>query len=315
MLASLSVSAFFAITALLPTTSPKPPVVAYEKVLSIEGEKKQADQTPQDSSTNVPKPGTKEASKKAFPQPVTDFLMKHDGFSLKSWLDQLKPEYRQPFLNNLAEILLSAKAQNLTDSNTEQTVTRFAELWITALGEDLASRELAAKQKQEDLLRFSGVAFYLFIALMTVSLILVLLAIERNTRGLKLHGQVQVDPPNVGNSSQSKASKKMVLAVSAAVVVAFATFCAAFVLISARLPKQSDTGSNSYTERTALLHGSGSDTINVWWGGSINKVRLDEVRFEPLGGNFIVFEKYTNRQIGLAKGENADKVRAYLSDN
>lgn len=65
---------------------------------------------------------------------------------------------------------------------------------------------------------------------------------------------------------------------------------------------------------------SGSDTIAVKWGDSVNRVRLDEVTFESTtlnveNGGFYVRLKNTGRLLGVADGKDADKIRAYLHGN
>lgn len=128
--------------------------------------------------------GANVAGKNSFPQPVVDFLLTHEGFSLKEWLDKLAPEHRQAFLNNLAGILQTAKSKNLTSEQLEQVVRDFAEFWI-------AQNEKSIEQKTEleksvvFLTRISE-AFGLFISLTILCLILVMLAIERNTRVLRV---------------------------------------------------------------------------------------------------------------------------------
>jgi hypothetical protein len=126
--------------------------------------------------------GAKMASKNSFPQPVIDFLLKHQGFTLKEWLNQLNPTQRQAFLNNLAVVLVSANSENLPANSIEQMVKDFAELWINTLKDDATARAEKVMEKQQQFAQLTTVAFGLFLSLMILCLVLVLLAIERNTR-------------------------------------------------------------------------------------------------------------------------------------
>jgi membrane-associated HD superfamily phosphohydrolase len=153
----------------------KPPVISYASVAPSE------EFTPKNENVFVPS-GAKMAAKKTFPQPVADFLLKHVGFSLKEWLDQVKPEHKQAFLDNLALILQTADTKSLTDDQLKKVVTAFAEEWIASVKYEA---DLQIKTAQEKQLRFTtlvSVGFGLLTTLMILCLILVLLAIERNTR-------------------------------------------------------------------------------------------------------------------------------------
>ena len=136
----------------------------------------------QNQNTFVPVGGNI-AAKNAYPQPVVDFLLRHDGFSLKDWLDQLWPSHRQPFLDNLSTILQTAKTKQLTSEQEEQAVTDFATRWI-ALNQPPTDPN-AAMEKEVFRASCISVAFGLFLSLTILCLILVLLAIERNTRFIK----------------------------------------------------------------------------------------------------------------------------------
>jgi hypothetical protein len=137
-------------------------------------------QTTQTNKTPFVPIGAKMAGTNSFPKPVVDFLLAHEGFSLKVWLDQIKTEHRRAFLDNLAAILQTANTNHLTAGQLEQAVRDFADLWIAQ--NEKAPDPNAALEKL--VLRASCIstAFGLFITLTILCLILVLLAIERNTR-------------------------------------------------------------------------------------------------------------------------------------
>ena len=172
------VTAFLVVQTRLPEKPTPPPAISYEMVAPAPAT---TPNTPDTEGAAIPQ-GAKMASKNSFPQPVVDFLLKHQGFTLKEWLNQLNPEQRQAFLKNLAAVLVAANSNNLSADKMEQLVKDFAELWITALKDDAAARAEKLTEKQQRFSQLTTVAFGLFISLMILCLVLVLLAIERNTR-------------------------------------------------------------------------------------------------------------------------------------
>lgn len=178
LLMGLAATAYLVVQTRLPEKPTKPPVISYEMVAPVPANKPN---TQDNEGAHIPQ-GAKMASKNSFPQPVVDFLLKHQGFALKEWLTQLNSEQRQAFLKNLANILVSANAEDLSPGSMEQVVKDFAGLWITTLKDDAATREAKLLEKQRQYAQLTTVAFELFISLMVLSLVLVLLAIERNTR-------------------------------------------------------------------------------------------------------------------------------------
>lgn len=175
VLAALMVTAYLSIRALTPSKPPPPPTISYVTIAPSK------EITAKNGNTFVPS-GGKMAAKNSFPQPVIDFLFKHVGFSLKEWLNQLKPEHRKPFLDNLAMILQTANAENLTDEQLKQVVNDFAEAWLAAVKYESDLRIKMAEEKQLRFATLVSVGFGLLTTLMILCLILVLLAIERNTR-------------------------------------------------------------------------------------------------------------------------------------
>lgn len=172
------ITAFLVIQTRLPEKPTLPPVISYEMVAPAPITTPNA---PDTGGVLIPQ-GSKMAGKNSFPQPVIDFLLKHQGFKLKEWLNQLNPEQRQAFLKNLAAVLVSANSKNLSADSMEEVVKDFAELWLTTLKEDAAARAEKLLEKQRQFTELTTVAFGLFISLMILCLVLVLLAIERNTR-------------------------------------------------------------------------------------------------------------------------------------
>jgi len=94
------------------------------------------------------------------------------------WLTGLNPAEKQAFLKNLAFILTEAKANQVANNDIEDLVVRFAGTWI----------QLNIKDKKpvdeilSDRIREVEYAFGLVITLTILCMILVLLAVERNTR-------------------------------------------------------------------------------------------------------------------------------------
>ncbi len=176
--AILVLIAFFVVTDLaISTWLPEKPnkilPISYAAVASVP-------QTTQTNNRPFVSIGATMAGTNEFPQPVVDFLFAHEGFSLKAPLDQIKTEHRKAFLDNLAVILQTANTKHLTPKQSEQTVNHFADLWIAQ--NEKTPDPNAAMEKL--ILRASCIstAFGLFIILTIFCLILVMLAIERNTR-------------------------------------------------------------------------------------------------------------------------------------
>src|ERR1035437_3638984 len=119
------------------------------------------------SQNQNPKPmvqsGPKVASEGTFPQPVVDFLIKHQGFSLKEWLQQLKPEHKKPFLDNLAAVIQTGNSKKLTSEQSQKLVKDCADLWIDL--NEKAPDPNAAIQKQIYRASCVTAAFALFLAL------------------------------------------------------------------------------------------------------------------------------------------------------
>lgn len=178
VLLAFVVTAVLVVQTRLPEKPPKLPIISYEMVAPAPAI---TPNVPSNEGVFIPQ-GAKIASKNMFPQPVVDFLLKHQGFTLKEWLNHLNPEQKQAFLKNLAAVIVTANSQNLNGERIEQVVKDFAELWITMLSDDVAARAKDAIDKQVRFSQLTTEAFGLFISLMTLCLILVLLAIERNTR-------------------------------------------------------------------------------------------------------------------------------------
>jgi hypothetical protein len=185
VLVALIVVADLSIESMGPEKPLKPPVISYAMVAPSQ------EMSQKNERVNV-SGGPKIAEKNAFPQPVVDFLLKHIGFSLKPWLDQVKPEHRQPFLDNLASILQTANTKHLTDDQLKQVVGDFADTWIAAVKYDADLQEKMSQERGRRFMTLITIGFGLLITLLILSLVLVLLAIERNTRP-----SASQKPPNV----------------------------------------------------------------------------------------------------------------------
>jgi hypothetical protein len=170
---ALIITGFLVVKTLLPEKPETIQTVNYETVAPV------VETAPQNQNLFTPS-GPKVASEGTFPQPVVDFLIKHQGFSLKEWLQQLKPEHKKPFLDNLATVIQTGNSKKLTSKQSEQLVKDYAESWISL--NEKAPNPNAAMEKQIYRASCISAAFGLFIALTILCLILVLLAIERNTR-------------------------------------------------------------------------------------------------------------------------------------
>ena len=183
VLTAFIIVAVLAVQTLVPE-KPQPPLkivsISYEAVAPVQ-------QIPQTNQKPFVTTGANIAGKNSFPQPVVDFLLAHEGFSLKAWLDRIKSEHRQAFLDNLAAILQTANTKQLTPKQLEQVVRDFSDMWID-LNEQppdpnaALKKQMAEMQKESFRANCISAAFGLFITLTIFCLILVLLAIERNTR-------------------------------------------------------------------------------------------------------------------------------------
>ena len=170
---ALIIAGFLAVKTFLPVKPEKILSVSYETIAPA------TESAVQDQDVAVPS-GPKIASKGTFPQPVVDFLVKHQGFSLKKSLQQLEPEHKKAFLDNLAAIIQAGNSKKLTNEQSEKLVKDYAEFWISI--NEKAPDPNAEIKKQIFRASYISAAFGLFLALTILCLILVLLAIERNTR-------------------------------------------------------------------------------------------------------------------------------------
>ena len=126
--------------------------------------------------------GKKMASKTTFPPNVLDFLVHHEGYSLKPYLDRIGYGHKSDYLSNLNTVLEEAKTKSLGDSELVTMVGNFSDLWIDMNeNDDVATRN---KARDAEINQCLYICLGLMLSLMIFSLILVLMAIERNTRRL-----------------------------------------------------------------------------------------------------------------------------------
>lgn len=177
VLLAFAVAVILALQTLLPEKTVPFPTITYDAVAPAP---KMASEPPNSEHSFIPQ-GAKIA-KRPFPQPIVDFLMEHQQFSLKEWLNQLNADQRKAFLENLAAVLTTANAKHLASDKMEPLVRDFADLWTTYLKDEAIVYEKKVQARQARFSLITSVASGLFISLMTLSLVLVLLAIERNTR-------------------------------------------------------------------------------------------------------------------------------------
>lgn len=94
---------------------------------------------------------------------------------LNRWIDNVPKEWRQEFINELAVVIEEAEK---TNASVVDAINKYEELKLTKLKDfQLAKSELDAIR-----LQYLGIAFACVTLIALFSLILVLLAIERNTR-------------------------------------------------------------------------------------------------------------------------------------
>ena len=178
VLAALAVSVILLIQTRLPDRPVKAPIISYDMVAPVPAT---LPETPKSEGSPLLQ-GAKMANKNAFPQPVIDFLLTHQGFALKEWLSQMNPTQKQAYLKNLADVLVAAKSKNTSTGEIEQVVKDFSELWLNNWNEAVAAQAKESLVKGQEFTQLTTVAFGLVISFMILCLILVMLAIERNTR-------------------------------------------------------------------------------------------------------------------------------------
>lgn len=120
------------------------------------------------------------ASADDFPPAVAKFLLAHQDFDLSNWFANMKPAHKRAFLENLNAILSQAEEKMIAGARLEKVVRDYAVLWKSKNERNETDRyEVLAKQAG-----YVSTGFGLAIVLAILCLILVLLAVERNTRML-----------------------------------------------------------------------------------------------------------------------------------
>jgi len=114
----------------------------------------------------------------AIPPVVVSFIQLHQQFDLNGWLKDLNAKERQAFLKNLASILTEAKANNVANKDIEEVVSSFGDAWVQMNIKDKKTEDEILSERVAQ----AGYAFDLVITLTVLCMILVLLAVERNTR-------------------------------------------------------------------------------------------------------------------------------------
>jgi hypothetical protein len=180
IMVAIIVFAAVAIVNLLPEKTAKYPQISYQMVVYTSPTEQQSkdDQIP--TQVNAHQEGG--LAKTKFPQPVIDYLMAHQGFSLKEWLTQLSSDQKKAYLDNLAQFISTANSKQVDKNQLESQVKDFSDYWLESLKQQIKDQEKKIEEKHNRVNFMITVVTWLFMTLMTMSLILVLLAIERNTR-------------------------------------------------------------------------------------------------------------------------------------
>lgn len=160
-------------------------LVALTFMLSLAKERKERVVTYEEVSTSLlpsspPSPGNTAATAPRdvkIPQNVQEVFSKN-GDGLGRMLEGIASGEQQAFLNNLSDIIAKARAAGVGASKMSSVLQRYEELWKLKLEKE------QARQTERLIARASSLAsaFALLIVLTALSMVLVLLAIERNTR-------------------------------------------------------------------------------------------------------------------------------------
>lgn len=172
VIAAFAVTALVFLWTLLPNPKPSPKITAisYKEISSVI--ESQATHPPTTSY------GTRINTAEAVPPIVANFAVHHPEFQLDTaWMNQ---DLRKVFLENLAVILQTAKANHLSDTQLVQMVQVYVSLWTTENTPKPEPKPLFSKADIRSFCMTSAAS--LFIVITVLCLILVLLAIERNIR-------------------------------------------------------------------------------------------------------------------------------------
>jgi hypothetical protein len=173
--AALAVIAFaITIILLLQTFQPEKPqkifTVSYEDVAPAINSAASSSDTHFSSENDID-------TSASIPKNVAWFLANHQNFNFKEMLSGVDLKNRKAFLENLDEIIQKAKSHSLADEQLLGVVNSYADWWKSM---NIKKEDPLAKQITRNyyIMAASG----LFGAITILCLILVLLAVERNTR-------------------------------------------------------------------------------------------------------------------------------------
>jgi hypothetical protein len=174
--ALLAVIAFaITIILLLQTFQPEKPQkirpVSYEDIAPV------ANSEASLSDARVDDIGNKIDTSTSIPKNVAGFLASHQSFDFKGLLSGVDLQNRKVFLENLDEIIQKAKSHSLSDEQLVGVVNNYADWWKSM---NIKKEDPLAKQFARTF--YIEAASGLFGVITVLCMILVLLAVERNTR-------------------------------------------------------------------------------------------------------------------------------------
>jgi hypothetical protein len=145
--------------------------VSYEDIAPVVNSEASLPNTSEDNF------GNKIDTSTSIPKNVASFLANHQSFDFKGLLSGVDLKNRKVFLENLDEIIQKAKSHNLSDEQLIGVVNNYADWWksVNVKKEDPLAKQLARTSYIE-------AASGLFGVITVLCLILVLLAVERNSR-------------------------------------------------------------------------------------------------------------------------------------
>ena len=158
-------------------------VLALGFLFTLAKEKKERLVTYEEVSTSL-LPGTSSPEKKStvpgtlsIPKNVQAEFSKR-GVALDKMLEEIEKDQQEAFLKNLSEIIGKAKAAGVDSSKMGTVIERFGSIWESKWKREQENQNARLIARASS----TAAAFSLLLILTTLSMVLVLMAIERNTR-------------------------------------------------------------------------------------------------------------------------------------
>jgi hypothetical protein len=121
----------------------------------------------------------------SIPSRVSRGLAGENKQIVEQWLNGIDTSHRQDFVDNMDTVIKYAEQNNL---DVTRSVNTFHELWMRK------AQETLSQQRENELVRVStvGLLLAIFTLILILALVLVVLAIERNTRATRVPEQTSL---------------------------------------------------------------------------------------------------------------------------